>query len=204
LERFSISAHGKELFVNADLLIVAGRRYGLVGPNGKGKTTLLKHIANRALSIPPNIDVLLCEQGESAWPSWAWDFCSDPVPCVPSCVPCVSWPCQRWWLMTRRPSRPSSRQTLAVSGFWRRRNGCRPDWTEERTVFLRSWRRCVSLVLDTVLDTVLDQVLDLRSQQVHQNQGSRFLTLLMDVEEDGQDIWTGEDRRCSLDGGTEG
>ncbi|KAJ3609835.1 hypothetical protein NHX12_024344 [Muraenolepis orangiensis] len=62
LERFSISAHGKELFVNADLLIVAGRRYGLVGPNGKGKTTLLKHIANRGLSIPPNIDVLLCEQ----------------------------------------------------------------------------------------------------------------------------------------------
>uniref|UniRef100_A0A1A8KLU7 ATP-binding cassette sub-family F member 1 n=1 Tax=Nothobranchius kuhntae TaxID=321403 RepID=A0A1A8KLU7_NOTKU len=62
LERFSISAHGKELFVNADLLIVSGRRYGLVGPNGKGKTTLLKHIANRALSIPSNIDVLLCEQ----------------------------------------------------------------------------------------------------------------------------------------------
>jgi ATP-binding cassette subfamily F protein 1 len=27
-----------------------------------GKTTLLKHIANRQLSIPPNIDVLLCEQ----------------------------------------------------------------------------------------------------------------------------------------------
>ncbi|XP_048343208.1 ATP-binding cassette sub-family F member 1 [Sphaerodactylus townsendi] len=64
LEKFSISAHGKELFVNADLYIVAGRRYGLVGPNGKGKTTLLKHIANRALSIPPNIDVLLCEQGD--------------------------------------------------------------------------------------------------------------------------------------------
>ncbi|KAK2510361.1 hypothetical protein Q9233_017818, partial [Columba guinea] len=61
LEKFSISAHGKDLYVNADLYIVAGRRYGLVGPNG-GKTTLLKHIANRALSIPPNIDVLLCEQ----------------------------------------------------------------------------------------------------------------------------------------------
>ncbi|TRZ09068.1 hypothetical protein HGM15179_018043 [Zosterops borbonicus] len=62
LEKFSISAHGKELYVNADLYIVSGRRYGLVGPNGKGKTTLLKHIANRALNIPPNIDVLLCEQ----------------------------------------------------------------------------------------------------------------------------------------------
>ncbi|KAG8448680.1 hypothetical protein GDO86_015672 [Hymenochirus boettgeri] len=62
VEKFSISAHGKELFVNADLYVVAGRRYGLVGPNGKGKTTLLKHIANKALNIPPNIDVLLCEQ----------------------------------------------------------------------------------------------------------------------------------------------
>ncbi|XP_018416126.1 PREDICTED: ATP-binding cassette sub-family F member 1 [Nanorana parkeri] len=66
LEKFSISAHGKELFVNADLFVVAGRRYGLVGPNGKGKTTLLKHIANRALNIPPNIDVLLCEQEVTA------------------------------------------------------------------------------------------------------------------------------------------
>ena len=28
-----------------------------------GKTTLLSHIANRALAIPPNIDCLLCEQG---------------------------------------------------------------------------------------------------------------------------------------------
>jgi ATP-binding cassette subfamily F protein 1 len=28
-----------------------------------GKTTLLKHIASRALNIPSNIDVLLCEQG---------------------------------------------------------------------------------------------------------------------------------------------
>lgn len=34
----------------------------------KGKTTLLKHIANRALNIPPNIDVLLCEQGMSPFP----------------------------------------------------------------------------------------------------------------------------------------
>lgn len=34
LEKFSISAHGKDLYVNADLYIVAGRRYGLVGPNG--------------------------------------------------------------------------------------------------------------------------------------------------------------------------
>ncbi|XP_055598104.1 ATP-binding cassette sub-family F member 1 [Uranotaenia lowii] len=62
IENFTISAKGNDLFVNANLLIAHGRRYGLVGPNGHGKTTLLRHIANRVFAIPPNIDVLLCEQ----------------------------------------------------------------------------------------------------------------------------------------------
>lgn len=34
IENFSISAKGNDLFVNANLLIANGRRYGLVGPNG--------------------------------------------------------------------------------------------------------------------------------------------------------------------------
>jgi ABC-type molybdenum transport system ATPase subunit/photorepair protein PhrA len=34
IEKFSIAARGKELFVNATLAITNGRRYGLVGPNG--------------------------------------------------------------------------------------------------------------------------------------------------------------------------
>lgn len=62
VEGFSISARGKELFVNATLQITNGRKYGLVGPNGHGKTTLLNHISTRVLNIPPNIDLLLCEQ----------------------------------------------------------------------------------------------------------------------------------------------
>ncbi|XP_059148407.1 ATP-binding cassette sub-family F member 1-like [Physella acuta] len=66
IEKFGISARGKDLFVNADLYITHGRRYGLVGPNGHGKTTLLKHMASRALSIPANIDVLYCEQEVTA------------------------------------------------------------------------------------------------------------------------------------------
>jgi len=62
VENFSISARGNELFVNATLQVTSGRRYGLVGPNGHGKTTLLQHIADRLLNIPANIDVLICEQ----------------------------------------------------------------------------------------------------------------------------------------------
>ena len=74
IENFSISARGNDLFVNANLHITNGRRYGLVGPNGMGKTTLLKHIANRQLAIPPNIDVLLCEQEVQADETCALDI----------------------------------------------------------------------------------------------------------------------------------
>ncbi|XP_017772292.1 PREDICTED: ATP-binding cassette sub-family F member 1 [Nicrophorus vespilloides] len=62
VENFTISAKGNDLFVNANLLIASGRHYGLVGPNGHGKTTLLRHLAQRAFAIPPNIDILYCEQ----------------------------------------------------------------------------------------------------------------------------------------------
>ncbi|GJT62020.1 ABC transporter F family member 4 [Tanacetum coccineum] len=39
-----------------------GKRYGLKGPNGKGKSTLLKLLAWRKIPVPKNIDILLVEQ----------------------------------------------------------------------------------------------------------------------------------------------
>ena len=59
---FSITVQGKTLFEDSPLQIVHGTRYGLVGPNGMGKSTLLKMIASRQLKLPPRVDFLYVEQ----------------------------------------------------------------------------------------------------------------------------------------------
>ncbi len=43
----TVRAKGKMLLENTDVTIAAGRRYGLVGPNGMGKSTLLRLIVRR-------------------------------------------------------------------------------------------------------------------------------------------------------------
>lgn len=62
VENFSVSARGKELLKNTSVKISHGKRYGLIGPNGMGKSTLLKLLAWRKIPVPKNIDVLLVEQ----------------------------------------------------------------------------------------------------------------------------------------------
>lgn len=46
----------------ASLTLAHGRRYGLIGRNGIGKSTLLRHIAAREVPIPPHITILFVEQ----------------------------------------------------------------------------------------------------------------------------------------------
>ncbi len=62
VHNLTIRAKGKVLLENTTLTITAGRRYGLVGPNGKGKSTLLRMIARRQVPVPETLDVLLVEQ----------------------------------------------------------------------------------------------------------------------------------------------
>jgi ATP-binding cassette subfamily F protein 1 len=62
VSNLTVRAKGKPLLENTALTIVAGRRYGLAGPNGRGKTTLLKLLARRQIPVPEGIDVLLVEQ----------------------------------------------------------------------------------------------------------------------------------------------
>jgi ATP-binding cassette subfamily F protein 1 len=62
IDNFSVSARGKELLKNTSVKISHWKRYGLIGPNGMGKSTLLKLLAWRKIPVPKNIDVLLVEQ----------------------------------------------------------------------------------------------------------------------------------------------
>ena len=62
VHNLTIRAKGKALLESTVLTVSQGRRYGLVGPNGKGKSTLLRMVARRQVPVPDSLDVLLVEQ----------------------------------------------------------------------------------------------------------------------------------------------
>ncbi|ESO10220.1 hypothetical protein HELRODRAFT_190415 [Helobdella robusta] len=53
----SITFHGAELLTDTKLELNNGRRYGLIGLNGCGKSSLMSAIGNRELPIPDHIDI---------------------------------------------------------------------------------------------------------------------------------------------------
>jgi len=57
IEQFSMSVYGKEFISDTKLELNFGRRYGLIGANGSGKTTMLAAIAAREIPIPKHIDM---------------------------------------------------------------------------------------------------------------------------------------------------
>eukprot|EP01091_Cochliopodium_minus_P004060 TRINITY_DN1397_c0_g1_i1.p1 TRINITY_DN1397_c0_g1~~TRINITY_DN1397_c0_g1_i1.p1 ORF type:complete len:693 (-),score=217.93 TRINITY_DN1397_c0_g1_i1:28-2106(-) len=62
LRSIDIGFAGHQLIKDANLVIAYGRRYGLVGRNGTGKSTLLRAISNRELKVPMHITILHVEQ----------------------------------------------------------------------------------------------------------------------------------------------
>ncbi|CAO1633047.1 unnamed protein product [Parajaminaea phylloscopi] len=50
------------ILTSATLTLAAGRRYGLIGRNGVGKSTLLRHLALRDIPVPKHISMLYVEQ----------------------------------------------------------------------------------------------------------------------------------------------
>uniref|UniRef100_A0A8C1ZKL8 ATP-binding cassette sub-family F member 3 n=1 Tax=Cyprinus carpio TaxID=7962 RepID=A0A8C1ZKL8_CYPCA len=62
IENFDVSFGERCLLQGAELSLASGRRYGLIGRNGLGKTTLLKMLASRSLRVPLHISILHVEQ----------------------------------------------------------------------------------------------------------------------------------------------
>lgn len=54
---FSLQAYGKELIQDTLIELTIGRRYGLIGQNGSGKSAYLKCLAKREVPIPDHIDI---------------------------------------------------------------------------------------------------------------------------------------------------
>jgi len=63
--RFTMNFAGKDLLLDAGLKLAYGRRYGLVGQNGIGKTTLLRFIAAKAIKGIPK-DLKICHVAQEA------------------------------------------------------------------------------------------------------------------------------------------
>ncbi|EDO37542.1 predicted protein [Nematostella vectensis] len=57
IDNFSITFHGVELLTDAKLELNTGRKYGLIGLNGCGKSTMLTAIGKREIPIPEHFDI---------------------------------------------------------------------------------------------------------------------------------------------------
>uniref|UniRef100_A0A8D3DF31 ATP binding cassette subfamily F member 2 n=1 Tax=Scophthalmus maximus TaxID=52904 RepID=A0A8D3DF31_SCOMX len=57
ISSLSLTFHGQELLADTSLELNSGRRYGLIGLNGTGKSMLLSAIGHREIPIPEHIDI---------------------------------------------------------------------------------------------------------------------------------------------------
>ncbi|KIW06972.1 uncharacterized protein PV09_02632 [Verruconis gallopava] len=62
VDGIDISIGGKRILTDTSLTLAYGRRYGLVGQNGIGKSTLLRALSRREVAIPTHISILHVEQ----------------------------------------------------------------------------------------------------------------------------------------------
>ncbi len=62
----SLVFHGRVLITDSTLELTYGRRYGLLGENGCGKSTMMKAIAKREFPIPEHVDIYLLNEGAPA------------------------------------------------------------------------------------------------------------------------------------------
>lgn len=69
-----VSIGGLRILTDTSLTLAYGRRYGLVGQNGIGKSTLLRALSRRELAIPTHISILHVEQEVRKTPYFVMSF----------------------------------------------------------------------------------------------------------------------------------
>lgn len=62
VDGIDVSISGKRILTDTSLTLAYSRRYGLVGQNGIGKSTLLRALSRREVAIPTHISILHVEQ----------------------------------------------------------------------------------------------------------------------------------------------
>lgn len=62
LPSIDVNFGSNRILSGATLTLAHGRRYGIIGRNGVGKSTLLRHIAMREVPVPAHITILFVEQ----------------------------------------------------------------------------------------------------------------------------------------------
>ncbi len=105
LDGIDITVGGNRILTEAALTLAYGRRYGLVGQNGIGKSTLLRALSRREVAIPSHISILHVEQ----------EVC--PLNPVMETSSKTALTFQRLWVMIHQPSKLCWMQMCGVSVF---------------------------------------------------------------------------------------
>ena len=66
VDRVDLSIGGLRMLTDASFTLAYGHRYGLVGQNGIGKSTLLRALSRREVAVPTHISILHVDQEVSA------------------------------------------------------------------------------------------------------------------------------------------
>lgn len=62
VDGIDVAVGGHRILTDASLTLAYGHRYGLVGQNGIGKSTLLRGLSRREVAVPHHISILHVEQ----------------------------------------------------------------------------------------------------------------------------------------------
>jgi len=112
LDTVDVSISGTRILTDTTITLSYGHRYGLVGHNGVGKSTLLRALSKRELAIPTHISILHVEQevrGPSVPPSSSFltihQISGDDTPALQAVLDADVW---RKVLLKEQAVRPSA------------------------------------------------------------------------------------------------